>query len=211
MSWVAAGVASAQLTFAGVQAYRGWRQKKKGEEQLQDLKQPKYSTPESLEEGHEKAKGMWAQNISSAKHRVVEGLPEAIKQQFIQKLDRGTASGLAFAGKRGRGLAGLEDIQQARVEGAGDIATMEAQSQLQAEQDLANARIGMASASVQEGRDLATQEERGFNINQFQPWAMKYGQAQAMMGAGAQNIDTGMQTGVQGVQQFGTGYAAQQD
>ena len=125
----------------------------------------------------------------------LEGLPTEQKQQFVENVQRTMQSGLRGLSERGTGLAGIEGLAQQQIDAFRTLLGQDVAARQANQAQLAQARGTMAGF-----------KEKAFDINQMQPYIQDYLQAQAMMGAGSQNIMGGIQTAGQTAgQMFGLG------
>lgn len=175
MSWVAAGVASAQLTFAGVQAYRGWRQKKKGEKAEAALQRPDYEIPEEV-----------YASLNLAERQALEGLPAEQQKEYVENLQSMQATALSQLSDRKAGLTGIGQTAQTVTEGYRDLLSMEAQARKEGQQ-----------MYMQGLENLAGYKDLQYQQNLLQPYQQDLAYARAMQGAGLQNINVAGQSAMQ--------------
>jgi len=144
---------------------------KKQQEKLDAEGRPQYEIPEEFK-----------QNLSQAQLQALEGMPAEQKQQYIENVQRATQSGLGATSTRKGGLSGIGTLYQQETDAYRQLLSMDSQARQQNQQQVMQAR------SVVGEQQLAAQE-----VNVFQPYRLAYNQAQALMGAGAQNVVGGWQ------------------
>lgn len=187
MTWVAAAVASASLTAGGIQYFKGKADQKKN-------KRPAYEIPDEVK-----------QNMSLAQQMAVQGLPEEQKQQYIDNIQRSTATSLRNLGSRNAGLAGVAQVQQQQNQGYQNLFAMDSQ-----------ARQANQKGLFDQNQNLANYRDQAFQVNQINPYYEKTAKNEALMGAGLQNIGKGFQMGASTMGKYpgqggpkSTGYPAQ--
>jgi hypothetical protein len=131
------------------------------------------------------------QNLSAAERLVYEGMPAAQKNQFLRTIQRTEATMLARSGELQQGLSGLAAATQASADAAGNMAVADAQMRQRAEANLANQR-----------NILAQYKDKEFNIDQSN-FMYERDRADAMIGAGMQNIYKGVDMGVRNTVDLG--------
>ncbi len=161
-----------QGTVGLVQAGFGLSQYKKGVKAAEALVRPVYEIPPEI-----------AQNLSQAEMAALEGLPAEQKQQFVENIQRGGQQALGSLSDRGLGVAGAGGIFQQQTDAYRDLLAADVGARREAQADVASARLTQAGF-----------KERAFDINVFQPYTQSYLEAQALQGAGLQNIGGGLQT-----------------
>lgn len=144
-------------------------------------KRPQYEIPPEI-----------AQNLTQAQAMALEGMPEESRQIAINNLRQAYSTGLAQAGTRKGGLAGVANLYQGVQQGYQQLAAQDAQQRLANQQRLMQQRQVMADYRGQE-----------FQLNKLNPYYEKQAQAQALMGAGMQNISQGLQSGNTGTVDWG--------
>lgn len=150
-----------------------------GQKAKKGLERPEYEIPEEIKA-----------NLSQAELMALEGLPAQQKQEYIENIGRATATGLRGLKTRKAGLAGVEGLAQTETDAYKQLLGMDVAAKRQNIQNLMSQRETMAGF-----------KERQFDINKMQPYLQKYGEAQAMIGAGAQNIMAGAKSIDQEIQQ----------
>lgn len=168
---IGAGISAASSLYG---MYQGHQQKKAGEKALKNLNKPSYEIPKELYD-----------QLSDAEKMDVEGLPAEQKKQFVQNLERSQQSALKASADRKGGLMGLQSSMQQETDAYTNLVSMDAaarkESELRKQQAISQARAGIASA-----------KERQFDIAQGD-YQQQLQSAQAMQGAGMQNIMGGIQ------------------
>lgn len=187
MTWVAAAVASASITAGGIQYFKGKADQKKN-------KRPAYEIPDEVK-----------QNMSLAQQMAVQGLPEEQKQQYINNIQRSTATSLRNLGSRNAGLAGVAQVQQQQNNGYQQLFGMDAQ-----------ARQANQRGLFEQNQNMANYRDQAFQVNKINPYYEMTAKNETMMGAGLQNIGKGFQMGASTMGKYGSaggqnpgGYQAQ--
>lgn len=132
------------------------------------------------------------QNLSMAQQMALQGLPEEQKQQFISNLQRGTALGLRELGTRKAGISGISALNQQQNDGYQQMLGMDSQARVQNQNQL-----------MQQNQNIANYKDRNFQLNTVNPYYERVAQSQAMMGAGLQNINKGIQLGANFMTSYG--------
>jgi len=151
MTWVAAGVASAAATAAGVKYIKGRRDAKK------DAKnRPVYEIPDEIK-----------QNLSQAQLDALTGLPEEQYQRYVQNIQQGSASALQNLSSRKAGIAGVAGVNQQQNEAMGNLLTADVQERERKKALLSGARL-----------DMADYKQQQFQLNKLNPYYEKIAQRQ---------------------------------
>lgn len=137
------------------------------------LERPVYQIPEEIK-----------QNLTQAQQQALQGLPEEQKKQYIENLQRGSAQALSASQSRKGGLAGITALGQQQNQGYAQMLSMDAQARRE------NQRALMQQRGV-----MADYKDQAFQFNQVNPYYEKLSEAQALQGAGMQNISQGFQAG----------------
>ena len=177
------GLAIGSLAASAAQGIYGAYQYQKGLKQAELLERPEYEIPEEIR-----------QNLTQAQLMSLEGLPTEQKQQFVENVQRTMQTGLRGVSERGMGIAGIEGLAQQQIDAYRTLLG----------QDVADRQANLGNLAQARGK-LAGFKEREFDINKMQPYIQDYLQAQAMMGAGSQNIMGGVRSGLMGLGQLGEG------
>lgn len=158
---VIAGAAS-----AGVKAVTGIYQIYEGNRIAKNNKRPTYEIPQAVKD-----------MMSEAEMLQYQGLPESSKQQYIDNLSRNMAFSFGQADTRKAGLTGVAAINQQSQDAAKDILAKDAQIKLNNIDKLQNTR----------GR-YGEYQDKAFTFNKANPYYEKANQAEALIGAGMQNL-----------------------
>ena len=167
---------------AGLQAGLGLYQLFKGINQERNNPRPTYQIPEQLQK-----------QLSSAELQALEGMPEQQRQNYIDQLMQQSASAISSANDRRGGLASIGTVLNSQNEANKNLLAMDAQARMQNMGNLQNVRTNYAQA-----------EDKQFQLNQLNPFYERAQSAQAMKGAGLQNI-------MGSVQGFGQSYINQSE
>ncbi|MDB4301936.1 hypothetical protein N9924_00065 [bacterium] len=171
---VAAAAAAVVTAGTGIyQMYQGNKQRKRAEEMQQD-----YAIPQEI-----------LDRLSTAEIQALEGMPAAQKAQYIQNLQGSTQSGINAFQDRKSGLSGVEGILRNEQNSFNNLATQDALTRNNNIQNLQNVRLNQAGF-----------QDKKYDMNIYQPYMAKLAEAEAMSGAGMQNINNAMNTGVQNYQ-----------
>lgn len=162
--WAAGG---ATVTAGAAQTLYGLYLQKKN-------KRPEYQIPQEV-----------FQNLTQAQQAALEGMPEEQRMQYIQNIQRGTATGLSQLGSRKAGVAGLAVLNQQQNDAYANIAAQDAAMKQQNQQQVLDAR-----------QNLADYRDQQFQLNKLNPYYEKVQEAQGMLGAGMQNVTQGFQMGM---------------
>lgn len=157
-------VGGALQTGFGIQQYL------KGKKKAESLVRPTYEIPPEIE-----------QNLSMAQRRAMEGLPAEQKKQYVENIQRTMGAGLSGMQERGLGVAGVTALAQQQQQSFNQLFGADVAARRAGEQDLASARGTMAEF-----------KERRQQINEFQPYALDYQEAQSMMGRGREDFFGGI-------------------
>jgi hypothetical protein len=183
MSWVAAGVASAQLTVQGFRFFKSRKDKKKAEEALKGMQLPSAETSE------------YKQNEADAKARAQEGLAEPSYQRQKEAIDRSTGAAMDLAKTGNMGTAVLPRIVSASTGAYSDLTSKDAMARAQQRDRISTLRSKMDDRKYQQDMLKYNQEVAS---------------QQGMLGAA---IQTGNETGGQamatGTQMAGLDYSGQ--
>lgn len=183
MTWVAAAVASAGATVGAVQYFKGKADQKRN-------KRPTYEIPDEVK-----------QNLSLSQQMALQGIPEEQRQNYIDNIQRTSATSLRNLGSRNAGLAGVAQVQQNQNNAYQNLFTMDAQ-----------ARQANQKGVLDQNQNLANYRDQAFQVNRINPYYENTAKNEALMGAGLQNISKGMQMGASTMGKYGSnggGYPAQ--
>lgn len=117
------------------------------------------------------------QNVADAEQAARSGMPVAQYQQALQNQQRNLTGGVRALGRSANPSAGLASLLRASNDSALNLDVQNSLQQRQNQRYLASQR-GM----------LANQKQAAFDWNMKSPYLAKFAQAQALRGAGAQNL-----------------------
>lgn len=173
--------AISQGVTAGAELGIGIYQFYKGKKLERNNARPTYNIPQSIKD-----------KMSTAELMQYQGLPEEQKQNYIDNLSRSTTFALNQLGTRKAGLGGISSLTQQGNDANKNLLAMDASQRNQNIQNLQNARS-----------EQAGYEDQMFSFNKAQPYYEKANQAQALKGAGMQNV----MKGIGGLGGAGTNFA----
>ncbi len=166
---IAAGVAAATgIAKLGV----GIAQRRKGKKLEEATERPDYEIPEEI-----------FQNLNQAQQMALQGLPAEQKQQYIQNLQQSGQFALSQMGSRKAGLTGVAQLNQQQQFGFQNMLAMDAQARQQNQMQV-----------MQQRQNVAGFRDQAFQLNQLNPFYEDTARAQALQGAGMQNIMGGLNT-----------------
>lgn len=140
-----------------------------------EANRPKYEIPDEIK-----------QNLTQAQLNAIEGMPEDVRNRYIDQLTRTMATGLQALGDRRGGIAGVAGLARTATDANRDLAAMDAQQRQQQEANLMNAR-----------QTMANYKDKAFDWNEKQKYLEEAQAKQALSGAAIQNI-TGSANNVMG-------------
>lgn len=149
------------------QAVSGWKQKK-------ELTRPEYQIPEEIEK-----------NVSEAELMSYYGLPDAQKAEFLQNIQRSSAASLRGISERKGGIGAVTAAQQAEQDAYMEMLT----------EDTRQRMANIYRAQEMRGT-LAAYKDKQFSF-EMEDYEQKYDEAQALIGAGMQNVMGAVQSGGQ--------------
>lgn len=156
-----------------VQAGTGIYQAVKGNQMARSMDRPEYEIPQEV-----------LDNLTDAQIQALRGLPQEQISLYLDNVARSEQSALEAMSTRNAGLTGLSGVQQQSNDAYRDLLSMDAQ------QRQANEKALMGVRS-----DVAGYRDKAFQTNQMQPYIDMMQGAEAMKGAGIQNIMGGVQAG----------------
>ncbi len=156
----------------GIQAGIGAHRQKK-----LDKNRPVYEIPEEIR-----------QNLTQAQQQAQQGIPEEYKQQFLSNLERGSAQALQGISSRKGGLIGIGALNQQQNDAYANLMSTDAQARMQNQGALMNQR-----------QQMADYKDQAFEFNKVNPYNRASDRNQALIGAGMQNISSGLQMGLGGM------------
>jgi len=140
-----------------------------------EANRPTYEIPDEIK-----------QNLTQAQLNAIEGMPEDVRNRYIDQLTRTMATGLQALGDRRGGIAGVSGLARTATDANRDLASMDAQQRQQQEANLMNAR-----------QTMANYKDKAFDWNEKQKYLEEAQAKQALSGAAIQNI-TGSANNVMG-------------
>ena len=163
------------LAPAAIQAGTGIYQAVRGNQLRNSMDRPTYEIPQEI-----------LDSLTDAQIQALRGMPAEQKQQYIDNVVRSQQASLDAMGDRKGGLAGLASVHQRSIDAYRNMLSMDAQQRQANEQALQNTRGVVAGF-----------RDKAFDYNQAQPYQETMAAAEAMTGAGMQNIMGGVQSGSQ--------------
>lgn len=151
----------------------GIAQYSKGVKDAKNLTRPEYHIPPEIEK-----------NMTEADLMSYYGMPDAQKAEYQQNIQRTQQSAVRGIADRKGGLGTIVAAQQQTQDAYTKMLSMDVQQRMQ-----------NISRAQQMRATMAQYRDKAFQINEMDPYEQKYNEAQAMMGAGMQNIMGGLQTG----------------
>lgn len=149
----------------------GLLQKRKAKKLLKEAgEQPLYQIPQEI-----------LRNQKMAELGAQEGMPSQQYNNAMKNIQRSQTNALAGAMDRRSALMALPGIQQQSNNAYGNLASQDAQIRRQNQQTLYSI-----------GNTTAQYRDKQWNTNQLQPWQRKYNYAQSLLGAGNQNLMSGI-------------------
>lgn len=140
-----------------------------------EANRPTYEIPDEIK-----------QNLTQAQLNAIEGMPEDVRNRYIDQLTRTMATGLQALGDRRGGIAGVAGLARTATDANRNIAVMDAQQRQQQEANLMNAR-----------QTMANYKDKAFDWNERQKYLEEAQAKQALAGSAMQNI-TGSANNVMG-------------
>lgn len=156
-----------------IQTGTGIYQAVKGNQMARSMDRPEYEIPQGV-----------LDNLTDAQIQAIRGLPQEQISLYLDNVARSEQSALDAMSTRNAGLTGLSNVQQQSNDANRDLLSMNAQQRQINEKALMDVR-----------KDVASYEDKAFQTNQMQPYLDMMQGAQAMKGAGIQNIMGGVQAG----------------
>lgn len=149
----------------------GMYQKNKGAKILENTSAPIYKTPEEVQS-----------NLTTAQKMALEGMPAEQKNQYLQSVDRSTATALSASASRKGGLSIVDDILKRNTDAYSNLLSQDAS------QKLSNQQLLMAQR-----QNVANYADKEFDLNQMQIHRQRLAAGQALVGSGIQNMFGGAQ------------------
>ena len=167
-------VIAAQAIGTGLNAGLGIYQAYKGNQMAKNAVRPEYEIPQEIRD-----------NLTDAEIQAMEGLPAAQKNVLMQNIQRSSQASMDALDDRKSGLAGMAKLQQNELDAYANLAGMNAQAQVSNQQNL-QAQRGV----------MANYEDKSFQYNQDDPYQAQVAAAEAMKGAGIQNVSGAINNGI---------------
>jgi len=162
MSWAA-------VVVGGVSLGLGIYQTAKGNSDRKKLKRPEYQIPDEV-----------YQNMSLAEQVAYEGLPASVKNDFQRNVKSSEAAMLSRSGDLQSGVSAMAASQLASQNALSNMYSQDAMMRLEGKRLMMGANTNIANF-----------KDRSFGFDQ-QNYLQDLTSAQAMMGAGMQNMATGI-------------------
>lgn len=171
------GAAAGAIIGAGAGLYTGLRERSQAKKLQQQNPFPYQAIPQGIQ-----------QNAQQANRLALQGLPSAQYQETMTNIQRQQANAIVAAQERRSGMDTIGNINQT---------TTDAQNQLSGE-DVAARRQNIESA-YQQNQTLGQYTNNAFDWNNKQRYTANYNYANALLGAGNQNLLRGVDTGASGL------------
>lgn len=169
------GIGALSAIPATIQAGTGIYQLIRGNQLANSMERPNYSIPQEV-----------LDNLTDAEIQALRGLPAEQRQQYLDNVMRSQQASLGAMDDRKGGLAGLAGVQQQSTDAYRNLLSMDAQARMDAEQRLQGVRTQVADA-----------KDKEWQLNELNPYMETMQAAEAMRGAGLQNIMGGATAGAQ--------------
>lgn len=161
---------AAQIAAGGVQALSGMAS-------AAGLDRPEYEIPPEIEA-----------NMTQAERLAFQGLPDAQKKEFIQRMERQMATSLSNLSDRRAGIGSIAALSQQAQDQNLKLLSADSQQRISNINTLMNMRDRYAQYS-----------DKKFMINQMEPYQEALQASREMTSAGIQNITSGI-TGIASIQ-----------
>lgn len=158
-----------------MQAGTGVYQLIRGNQLSNSIDRPEYSIPQEV-----------LDKLTDAQIQALRGLPAQQRKQYLDNIMRSAQSSIAALNDRKSGLSGISAVQQNMNDAYRNLMTMDAQARMEAEQRLQSVRS-----------EVADYRDKEFEFNEANPYFETMRAAEAMKGAGLQNIMKGAKSGTQ--------------
>ena len=159
-------------TAAAVQAGIGVAQYAKGVKDLKNLTRPEYHIPPEIEK-----------NMTEADLMAYYGMPDAQKAEYQQNIQRAQQAATRGIADRKGGIGSIVAAQQQTQDAYTKMLSMDVQQ-----------RMANIQRAQQMRQTMAQYKDKAWQINEMDPYEQSYAEAQAMMGAGMQNVMGGIQS-----------------
>lgn len=160
-----------------VSGITGYFQRRKAKKELSKLQRPEYSIPNEV-----------LQNQKMAQQAANEGLPSQQYNQAMQNIQKQQSRALSAASSRRGALMALPGLQQQANDQLLNLDIKDAQARTANQQQL----YGVNS-------QVAGYRDKAFNINQMQPYQENKNYYNSLLGAGNQNLMSGIDKAASGV------------
>lgn len=161
------------LILAGAQLGMGAYQYFKGKSEAANLRRPIYQVPSEVK-----------QNLTDAQLRALEGLPEEQKKAYVSQIQQAAGAQINRAKDLKSGLVGMAGVYQSQQNAYQNLLGQDAAAKQANQNQLMQVRGQMAQY-----------KDKAFQVNQMEPYKQQFNQAQAMQGAGLQNMMGAAQAG----------------
>lgn len=148
------------------QVIGGLAQTTAGTIQANRLERPEYKIPEAIEA-----------NMTQAQRLAFQGMPDEQKQEFLQSIQRQSASSMQGLSDRKAGIGAISALNQQAQDSMLKLTSMDTQQRMQNINALMDMRTKYAEYS-----------DKQFMLNQLQPFQQEMAAAQQFQSAGLQNI-----------------------
>ena len=155
----------------------------KNQQKKDDANRPQYNIPSEVGQG-----------LDLAKQQALQGLPQAMQEQYKSNLQRSQAYSLSQNQTRKGGLSGIASLNENQNQGYANLLSQDAQAQ----QAKMPALYGQLN-------NVAENKQQAFQINQLNPYYEHIQRDAANRGAIFQNVTKGAQLGMYAGQGKGKG------
>ena len=171
------GAGLANIAGGLVSGVTGFFQRRKAKRELGKLQRPEYVIPNEI-----------MQNQKMAQLAASEGLPSQQYNNAMKNIQRSQANALSGAIDRRSALMALPKLQQQANDAYGRLDAADA-----------NARMGNQRQLYGINSQVAGYRDKAFDINQMQPYQEKKNYYNSLLGAGNQNLMSGIDKAASGV------------
>ena len=168
----------AAVAIGAVQVGMGIYQTYKGNQLAKNNIRPKYEIPDVIK-----------QQLNTAELQAIEGLPEQQRQNYIDNMLQQYTTAISASNDRRGGLSSIASLQNSMNDSNKNLLAMDAQARQNNINSLQNTRSNYAGFI-----------DKRYEQNQLNPFMEKAQAAQAMKGAGMQNIMSGVKGAVSSAQ-----------
>lgn len=165
--WVTAAIAGAQAAYGIYQSMKAKKELARAQAQ-----RPEYKTPEAA-----------LANQKLAANLAVTGIPDSQKKFAIENIDRAAQGAYDNIANRRGGLIGSTGVFQSKIDAYRNILSEDVAQRLRNQQML-----------MQQNANIASFQEKGQQVNQFQPYYDTINTNRALQAAGTQNIGGAIQS-----------------